>query len=219
VKPSEWIPFIFADEEPGFRDMEEAEEVMGARLHLYTDINKSVRTKRGQAPAPWPTSQLKKPPKPAHPLSGRQRRSAESIRTPPSSTREWGGSSMRLSWKRGRGRKTPSRPRLLWAATILAPAAAAANSRGVAVPVGSGIKWIPDCCRTSLGLLRNGGSEEAPEKINDFRTISRVRSRLENAEGFLVTREMFGTQREKTACLSGISVRAPCESVDRGATF
>jgi yecA family protein len=34
VKPSEWIPFIFSGEEPEFRDMEEAEEVMGALMHL-----------------------------------------------------------------------------------------------------------------------------------------------------------------------------------------
>lgn len=41
VKPSEWTPFIFADEEPGFRDMEEAEEVMGALMRLYNDVNES----------------------------------------------------------------------------------------------------------------------------------------------------------------------------------
>jgi uncharacterized protein len=50
VKPSEWIPFIFSDEEPEFRDMEEAEEVMGALMHLYNDINKTVRAKRPMLP-------------------------------------------------------------------------------------------------------------------------------------------------------------------------
>jgi uncharacterized protein len=42
VKPSDWIPFIFANEEPGFRDMEEAEEVMEALMDLYNDVNVSV---------------------------------------------------------------------------------------------------------------------------------------------------------------------------------
>ena len=50
VKPSEWIPFIFADEEPGFRDMEEAEEVMGALMHLYNAVNESVRAKGPRLP-------------------------------------------------------------------------------------------------------------------------------------------------------------------------
>lgn len=50
VKPSEWIPFIFSDEEPEFRDMEEAEEVMSALMHLYNDINNTVRTKRPRLP-------------------------------------------------------------------------------------------------------------------------------------------------------------------------
>jgi yecA family protein len=35
VKPSDWIPFVFSGEEPEFRDLEEAEEVMGALMQLY----------------------------------------------------------------------------------------------------------------------------------------------------------------------------------------
>lgn len=50
VKPSEWIPFIFSGEEPEFRDMEEAEEVMGSLMHLYSDINKIVRAKGSRLP-------------------------------------------------------------------------------------------------------------------------------------------------------------------------
>ena len=50
VKPSEWIPFIFSGEEPEFRDMEEAEEVMGSLMHLYNDINKIVRAKGSRLP-------------------------------------------------------------------------------------------------------------------------------------------------------------------------
>ncbi|MFC1660979.1 UPF0149 family protein [Gemmatimonadota bacterium] len=50
MKLSEWIPFIFADEEPAFRDMEEAEEVMGALLHLYNAANESVRAKGPRLP-------------------------------------------------------------------------------------------------------------------------------------------------------------------------
>jgi yecA family protein len=50
VKPSEWIRFIFSDEEPEFRNMEEAEEVMGSLMHLYNDINKIVRAKGSRLP-------------------------------------------------------------------------------------------------------------------------------------------------------------------------
>ena len=50
VQPSEWIPFIFADEEPEFRDMKEAEEVMGALMDLYNDVNVSVRAKGPRLP-------------------------------------------------------------------------------------------------------------------------------------------------------------------------
>jgi len=50
VKPSEWIPFVFSGEEPEFRDMEEAEEVMGSLMHLYNHINKIVRAKGPRLP-------------------------------------------------------------------------------------------------------------------------------------------------------------------------
>ena len=51
MKPSEWIPFIFSGEEPEFRDMAEAEEVMGSLMHLHNDINRFVRAKGSRLPA------------------------------------------------------------------------------------------------------------------------------------------------------------------------
>ena len=50
VKPSEWIPFVFSGEEPEFRDMEEAEEVMASLMHLYNHINKIVRAEGSRLP-------------------------------------------------------------------------------------------------------------------------------------------------------------------------
>ena len=50
VKPSEWIPFIFADEEPEFEDMDEAKDIMDALMHLYNAINDDVMTKEPRLP-------------------------------------------------------------------------------------------------------------------------------------------------------------------------
>ena len=50
MRPSEWIPFIFADEEPEFKNLQEAQEVMDALMHLYNAVNESVRAKGPRLP-------------------------------------------------------------------------------------------------------------------------------------------------------------------------
>jgi len=50
VKPSEWIPYIFADEEPEFEDLHEAQDIMDAIMHLYNAINENVQGKGPRVP-------------------------------------------------------------------------------------------------------------------------------------------------------------------------
>jgi len=42
-----------ADEEPEFWDLQEAEEVMGALMHLYNAANESVRAEGPKLPPGW----------------------------------------------------------------------------------------------------------------------------------------------------------------------
>jgi uncharacterized protein len=50
VKPSEWLPMIFGDEEPGFETMEEGQEVMGLVLALYNEKLGEVRDEGPRMP-------------------------------------------------------------------------------------------------------------------------------------------------------------------------
>ena len=50
VKPSEWLPFIFGDQEPDFESMNEAQRVMDHLMSLYNDINREVRAKGPRLP-------------------------------------------------------------------------------------------------------------------------------------------------------------------------
>lgn len=40
VRPSEWLPLVFDDQEPGYETMDEAQDVLAAMLALYGDCNR-----------------------------------------------------------------------------------------------------------------------------------------------------------------------------------
>jgi uncharacterized protein len=44
VMPSEWLPLVFGDSEPEYRDAEEAERIVGTIMALYNEIAHQVRT-------------------------------------------------------------------------------------------------------------------------------------------------------------------------------
>lgn len=43
VLPSEWLPLVFGETEPEYRDTEEAEHVVGAVMALYNEIARQAR--------------------------------------------------------------------------------------------------------------------------------------------------------------------------------
>lgn len=50
VKPSEWLPLIFGDEDVNFGDKEEVNEIFGALMALYNQISSEVQTGRVALP-------------------------------------------------------------------------------------------------------------------------------------------------------------------------
>jgi uncharacterized protein len=50
VQPSEWLPFIFAGEEPPFEDMEEAQRVMSVLMHFFNECGDVGKAKERR----WP---------------------------------------------------------------------------------------------------------------------------------------------------------------------
>jgi len=50
VFPSEWIPVVFGDEEPGFQDAEEAERILNGLMKLYNHINYGILEGRPELP-------------------------------------------------------------------------------------------------------------------------------------------------------------------------
>jgi uncharacterized protein len=50
VQPSEWVPCIFAGEEPEFENMDEVQRIMGTLLSLYNEANDVVQTEGERQP-------------------------------------------------------------------------------------------------------------------------------------------------------------------------
>ena len=51
IRPSEWLPLVFNEEQPGFSTAEEANTVLGAIMGLYNDVNAAVLDERVVLPA------------------------------------------------------------------------------------------------------------------------------------------------------------------------
>ena len=51
IRPSEWLPLVFNEEQPGFSTAEEANTVLGEIMGLYNDINAAVLDERVVLPA------------------------------------------------------------------------------------------------------------------------------------------------------------------------
>lgn len=51
VKPSEWMPVVFGEAEPGYASLEEAQAVITELMTLYNDVNTAVHESRAALPA------------------------------------------------------------------------------------------------------------------------------------------------------------------------
>ena len=51
VPPSEWLPIIFAAQDPGYGSQEEANQILGELMTLYNDINRTVLEEQPSLPA------------------------------------------------------------------------------------------------------------------------------------------------------------------------
>lgn len=51
IQPSEWMPVIFDDAEPGFASVDEANGILGEIVTLYNDVNAGVLANRATMPA------------------------------------------------------------------------------------------------------------------------------------------------------------------------
>lgn len=51
VKPSEWMPIVFGEQEAGYANLEEARAVIGERMELYNSVNAEVFEHRAALPS------------------------------------------------------------------------------------------------------------------------------------------------------------------------
>lgn len=51
VQPSDWLPIIFGEQDPGYASVEEANQILGELMTLYNDINRSVLEEQPSLPA------------------------------------------------------------------------------------------------------------------------------------------------------------------------
>ncbi len=51
IQPSEWMPLVFGDAEPGYASLDEAQRVMAELLSLYNSVNASVSAETAALPA------------------------------------------------------------------------------------------------------------------------------------------------------------------------
>lgn len=51
IVPSEWLPVVFAEDEAGYADIEEAQAILAQLMALYNEINSEVRTEPAKVPA------------------------------------------------------------------------------------------------------------------------------------------------------------------------
>lgn len=51
IRPSEWIPLVFAEEDGNYKTLEEAQEILGAVMALYNEINNVVMDEVPELPA------------------------------------------------------------------------------------------------------------------------------------------------------------------------
>jgi uncharacterized protein YecA (UPF0149 family) len=58
VPPSQWLPFIFNEKDPGYASLAEAEDVLKALMALYNDINEGVQQGKVKLP---PRIELRRP--------------------------------------------------------------------------------------------------------------------------------------------------------------
>ncbi len=50
IKPSEWMPLIFSEQDPGYSSLDQAKDVTGAIFELYNKINEQVSERKVQLP-------------------------------------------------------------------------------------------------------------------------------------------------------------------------
>lgn len=51
VQPSEWLPIIFAEHDPGYSSLEEANQILGELMEVYNDINRGVLEEHPSLPS------------------------------------------------------------------------------------------------------------------------------------------------------------------------
>jgi uncharacterized protein len=51
IRPSDWMPLIFGDGEPGYADLDEANAVLTEIMSLYNEVNASIFSERAALPA------------------------------------------------------------------------------------------------------------------------------------------------------------------------